>query len=56
MGDFNAKMGKEEHQKTVAGQYTIHCISNGNGNLLGQLASRNGLKIKAQPFRIKIYA
>jgi endonuclease/exonuclease/phosphatase family metal-dependent hydrolase len=47
MGDFNAKKGKAEHQKKVAGKYTIHYISNENGNLLGQFATRNGLKIKS---------
>jgi hypothetical protein len=35
MGDFNAKIRKEEHQKKVTGNYTIHHISNKNGNLLG---------------------
>jgi endonuclease/exonuclease/phosphatase family metal-dependent hydrolase len=30
MGDFNAKTGKEEYQKKVAGKYTIHNISNEN--------------------------
>jgi endonuclease/exonuclease/phosphatase family metal-dependent hydrolase len=34
MGDFNAKIGKEEYQREVAGKYTIHDISNENGNLL----------------------
>jgi hypothetical protein len=42
MGDFNAKIGKEEYQKKVAGKYSIHDISNENGNLLGQFATRNG--------------
>jgi hypothetical protein len=30
MGDFNAKIGKEEYHKKVAGKYTIHDISNQN--------------------------
>jgi hypothetical protein len=50
MGDFNAKIGKEEHHKKVVGKYTIHDISNKNGNLLGQFATRNGLKIKSTTF------
>jgi hypothetical protein len=41
MGHFNAKIGKEEHQKKVAWKYTIHDISNENGNLLGKFATRN---------------
>jgi molybdopterin biosynthesis enzyme MoaB len=28
MGDFNAKIGKEQYQKKVAGKYTIHDVSN----------------------------
>jgi hypothetical protein len=47
MENFNAKIGKEEYQKKVAGKCTIHDISNENGNLLGQFATRNGLKIKS---------
>jgi hypothetical protein len=50
MGDFNAKIGKEEDQKKVAGKYKIHDISNENGNLLGQFAKRNGLKMKRTTF------
>jgi endonuclease/exonuclease/phosphatase family metal-dependent hydrolase len=50
MGDFNAKIGKEEHQRKVAGKCTIHDISNENGYLLGQFATRNGLKIKSTTF------
>jgi endonuclease/exonuclease/phosphatase family metal-dependent hydrolase len=51
MGDFNAKIGKEEYQKKAAGKYSIHDISNENGNLLGQFATRNGL----QHFPTKVY-
>jgi hypothetical protein len=50
MGDFNAGRGKEEYQKKVAGKYTIHCISNEHGNLLGQFATRNGLTLKSTTF------
>jgi hypothetical protein len=34
----------------VAGKCTIHDISDENGNLLGQFATRNGLKIKSTTF------
>jgi hypothetical protein len=53
MGDFNAKIGKEEYQKKVAGKYTVHDISSENGNLLGQFATRNGLKIESTTFSHK---
>jgi endonuclease/exonuclease/phosphatase family metal-dependent hydrolase len=42
IGDFNAKVGKEEHQKKAAGKYTVQDVSNENGNLLEQFATRNG--------------
>jgi exonuclease III len=35
MGDFNAKIRKEVYQKKAAGNYSMHDISNENGNLLG---------------------
>jgi endonuclease/exonuclease/phosphatase family metal-dependent hydrolase len=53
MGDFNTKIGKEEYQKKVAGKYTIHDITNENGNLLEQFATRIGLKIKSTTFTHK---
>jgi hypothetical protein len=31
MGDFSAKIGKEEYQKKAAGKHTIHDISNETG-------------------------
>jgi endonuclease/exonuclease/phosphatase family metal-dependent hydrolase len=56
MGDLNAKVGKEEYQKQVAGNHTLHNTSNVNGNLLGQFAIRNGLIIKSTTFpHKKIY-
>jgi endonuclease/exonuclease/phosphatase family metal-dependent hydrolase len=39
MGDFNAKIGKEEYQKKAAGKYSIHDISNENENILGHILS-----------------
>jgi endonuclease/exonuclease/phosphatase family metal-dependent hydrolase len=48
MGDFKAKTRKEEYQKKAVGKYTIHDITNENGNLLGQFPTRNGLKIKSK--------
>jgi exonuclease III len=34
MGDFNAKIGKVDYLKQVAGNHTLHNTSNENGNLL----------------------
>jgi len=36
MGDFNAKIGKENHLMKVAWKYTIHNETSENGNLLAQ--------------------
>lgn len=47
MGDFNAKIGKQDYQKQVTGPYTLHDTSNENGNMLIQLATRNRLIIKS---------
>jgi hypothetical protein len=56
MGDFKANIGKEKYQKKAAGKYSIHDISNENGNLLGQFATRNGLKTKSINFCTKVYS
>jgi endonuclease/exonuclease/phosphatase family metal-dependent hydrolase len=50
VGDFNAKIGKQEHQQQVAGPYTIQDISNENGNMLTHFAIRNRLIIKSTMF------
>lgn len=50
MGDYNAKIGKEEHLKNIAGKYSLHEETNENGELLSQLASRNNLIIKSTCF------
>jgi exonuclease III len=53
MGDFNAKIGKENHLAKVAGKYTIHNETNENGQLLAQFAARNKLFIKSPSFQHK---
>ena len=50
MGDFNAQIGKHEHQQQVAGPYTVHNISSENGNMLTHFAIRNRLIIKSTMF------
>jgi endonuclease/exonuclease/phosphatase family metal-dependent hydrolase len=50
MGDFNAQIGKQDYQQQVAGPHTIHDISNKNGNMLTQFATRNRLIIRSTMF------
>jgi hypothetical protein len=49
-GDFNAKVGKENTLKMIAGKHTLHDISNDNGMMLGQFVVRNNLVIKSTCF------
>jgi hypothetical protein len=41
---------RERRVSKESGKYSIRDISNENGNLLGQFATRNGLKIKSTTF------
>ena len=43
MGDFNAKIGNKEYLQPVAGPYTVHDLSNENGNMLIQFVIRSRL-------------
>ena len=50
MGDFNAKVGREECRLKVSGKYSLHDNSNDNGSFLVQFAIRNNLYIKGTTF------
>jgi exonuclease III len=39
VGDINAKIGKEEYLRNVAGKETVHEITNDNGNRICNLAT-----------------
>jgi len=43
MGDFNAKVGREERRHKVSGKYSLHEHINENGLFLAQFAIRNNL-------------
>lgn len=50
LGDFNAKIGKEEPLREVAGKYSLHEETNENGKLLAQCAQMYSLHIKSTCF------
>jgi endonuclease/exonuclease/phosphatase family metal-dependent hydrolase len=50
LGDFNAKIGKEECIKEVAGRFTLHKETSKNGWYLVDYVTRNGMKIRSTQF------
>jgi exonuclease III len=53
LGDFNAKIGRENFIVMVAGKYTLHEVTDENGKRLGQLAARHNMIIKSTSFEHK---
>lgn len=50
-GDFNAKIGREDYVRGIAGKYSLHDETSENGIKLCQLTAENGqLKIKSVNF------
>jgi hypothetical protein len=45
LGDLNAKIGKEDVYKNVAGKHTLHETRNGNREWICEYAIANGMKI-----------
>jgi len=54
LGDFDAKIGKEHSNKTVAGRHTLHDITSENGEKLVQLAIAHNLEISGTKFQHRI--
>lgn len=50
LGDFNAKIGREDEMRGTVGKYSMHENSNENGNLLIEFSVRNNLIIKSTCF------
>jgi hypothetical protein len=45
LGDFNAKLGKEQLYKDITGRHSIHEVTNNNGLRLVQYATINNFKV-----------
>jgi uncharacterized protein YrzB (UPF0473 family) len=54
MGDFNAKIGRENFMELVARNFTIHEETNENGKHLGHFAAMNNMIIKSTCFKHKL--
>ena len=50
---FNAKIGKENFIKSVAGKHTLHTATSENGKQLGQLVERHNMMIKSTCYEHK---
>jgi hypothetical protein len=51
LGDFDAKVGKEHSNISVAGKYTLHDITSENGEKLVQLVIAHSLEISSTKFQ-----
>ena len=45
VGDFNAKLGKEQLYKDIIGRHSLHDVTNNNGLRLVQYATTNNFKV-----------
>ncbi|XP_037942599.1 importin subunit beta-like [Teleopsis dalmanni] len=50
LGDFNAKIGREQYNSNVAGLHSLHTVSSDNGKRLCQLATGSGMYISSTHF------
>jgi endonuclease/exonuclease/phosphatase family metal-dependent hydrolase len=50
LGDFNAKVGKEDIFKPTIGNESLHEVSNDNRVRLGNLATSKNLRVKSTMF------
>jgi exonuclease III len=55
LGDANAKLGKEDIYKEVNGKYTLHELSNRNGEMLLEFAIGNNLLVRVPNFNTRKY-
>jgi len=53
LGDFNAKLGKEQSCKDITGGHSLHEVTNSNGLRLVQYATINNFKVLSTWFPIK---
>jgi hypothetical protein len=50
LGDFNAKVGREDFFKPTIGNESLHIISNDNGVSLVNFATTKNLRVKSTMF------
>ena len=53
LGDFNAKLGKEDHLRAVIGTHSLHDNTNDNGSRLAEFAVANNMVVKTTQFQRK---
>lgn len=53
LGDFNAKIGKENYFRPIIGIHSLHEVSNNNGCILVALATERDFRIKRTMFKHK---
>jgi hypothetical protein len=51
LGDFSAQLGKAEEYTSIAGKYTLHEETNGNGEILSEFAITNNVEAMSTYFQ-----
>ena len=52
LGDFNAKLGKEQSYKDITGRHSLHEVTNNSGHRLVQYAGINNFKVLSTWYKV----